>query len=162
MPPSAFEEAFARRAIAPLMPAPAKLAKYASAGEPSQRRVAGAADVDHARRAVARDLDRLGRGRAGIADAAHEVLAGAAGEHGELDVRRRPERISPLTTSCTVPSPPTATSEPGAARGRALGELDEVTGALAHERLAHRARPRPRARAISASAGRWSRSRRPG
>ena len=34
-PPSAFDDAFARRAIAPLMPAPAKFAKYALASEPS-------------------------------------------------------------------------------------------------------------------------------
>jgi hypothetical protein len=35
-PPIAFEVAFARRAIAPLIPAPPKFEKKASAGDPSQ------------------------------------------------------------------------------------------------------------------------------
>jgi hypothetical protein len=34
-PPAAFDETFARRAIAPLIPAPAKFAKYASDSVPS-------------------------------------------------------------------------------------------------------------------------------
>ncbi len=103
LPPSAFEEEFASRAIAPLIPAPGEV------GEPGFAVVEGrAACVDRPHAPVA---GRLGRPRRTSAAARGSARSRFPCRGRGRRSRRRPAAPSrPFTTSWTVPSPPTTTS----------------------------------------------------
>src|SRR4051812_38339109 len=108
-PPAAFELALARRAIAPLIPAPAKFAKYASPSVPSQRtKRARPASIVRVRPPFATAIASA-RSR-GIRRLRTKSLPVPRGRTASSTSPARPDASSPLTTSCTEPSPPTTTT----------------------------------------------------
>jgi hypothetical protein len=107
-PPAAFEVVLARRAIAPLIPAPAKFAKYASADLPSHAtKLARPASIVRARPSLATAI--AAARSPGILRLRTKSFPVPRGRTASSTSAPRPDASSPLTTSWTEPSPPTTT-----------------------------------------------------
>ena len=138
MPPSAFVVSFARCAIAPLMPDARDVREPARLVGARPRAVADAAEVDLARRAVQRDVDRVARCGAG----SPAMRAKSQPVPRGMTAISTSRCAMPFATSFTEPSPPTTTSSSAPPSTASPREVAQMAGPLREERVAGRGRAR--------------------